>query len=85
MATPAQTQRLHELAADIGRLKRRHPGDHIIERASCHIETLALMLEPTAAELANTTAPGDQDAIAEAIRVVDERHKRLQHLLRCTA
>ena len=81
----ATTQRLNELAADIGRLRRRYPGDHIIERAANHVETLALMLEPCAAQLAAVSAPGDDDAIDEAIRVVDDRHRQLRHLLRCAA
>ena len=81
----AHTQRLYELAADIGRLRRRYPGDHIIERAACHVETLALMLEPCAAQLAAVSAPGDDQAVVEAIRVVDDRHRQLQHLLRCAA
>jgi len=75
------TDRLYELAADIGRLRRRHPGDHIVDRAACHVESLALMLEPTAAELAASIAPGDCGAITEAIRCVDQRHRALQHLL----
>jgi hypothetical protein len=79
--TQQVTARIYELAADIGRLRRRHPGDHILDRTACHIQALALMLEPTASQLANTTAPGDQAAMTEAIRVVDERHRKLQHLL----
>jgi hypothetical protein len=77
----AQTQRLNELAADIGRLRRRYPGDHIAERAAGHVEWLVLMLEPTAAALAAATAPGDEGAVAEAIRLIDARHRKLQHLL----
>jgi len=81
----AHTQRLYELAADIGRLRRRYPGDHILDRAATHVETLALMLEPCAAQLAACTAPGDEAAIVEAIRCVDDRHRQLRHLLRCAA
>jgi hypothetical protein len=74
-------KRLNELAADIGRLKRRHPGDHIITRVACHVQTLSLMLEPTAGELVACTAPGDAGAISEAVRIVDGRYRELCRLL----
>ena len=72
---------IDQLAADIGRLRRRHPDDWLIDRISDHIETLASMLEPTAAQLAAWTAPGDEAAVTEAIRIVDERAQKLRRLL----
>ena len=39
------------------------------------------MLEPSAAQLAAHYAPGDESAITEAIRIVDERSRRLRHTL----
>jgi hypothetical protein len=75
------TDRLDELAADIGRLRRRHPDDHIVQRAASHVEALALMLEPTAAQLAAWWAPGQEEAIGEAILIKDVRSRRLRELL----
>jgi hypothetical protein len=110
------TDRLDQLAADIGRLRRRHDRlrdaieeyilwepckaghaaahhklcaalhetperDHIIDRIASHVEALALMLEPTAAQLAAWWAPGQEEAILEAIRIVDARSRRLRELL----
>jgi hypothetical protein len=74
-------RRLNELAADIGRLRRRYGPDHILERAACHVQTLSLMIEPTAGELVAWTAPGDSDAVIEAIKIKDDRHRRLLFLL----
>jgi hypothetical protein len=77
--------KINELAGDIGRLKRRYPDDHILERAAWHLYDLSAMLEPSAAEIACWHAPGDDLAVAEAIREVDDRFRQLQHLLRCAA
>jgi hypothetical protein len=75
-------RRLDELAVDIGRLRRRLDTDRevwtdldvwTLEQIGAHVADLAGMFEPTAAELANTTAPGDPDAITEALRIVDAR------------
>jgi hypothetical protein len=73
--------KINELAGDIGRLKRRYPDDHILERAAWHLYDLSAMLEPSAAEIACWHAPGDEAAITDAIRYVDERDGRLQRLL----
>lgn len=77
--------RIDELAADIGRLRRRldpETSSHWIgERIANHILTLDTMTHPTAAELAATTAPSDQAAITEAIRIVDHRNRKLRNLL----
>lgn len=67
--------RLDELATDIGRIQRN------LDRLADHVETLTLIAEPTASELAATAAPGDETAVTEAIRLVDERARRLQHQL----
>jgi hypothetical protein len=56
-------------------------GAHIIQRAANHVEALALMLEPTAAQLAAWWAPGQEEAILEAIRIVDARYASLQRRL----
>jgi len=74
--------RLEELAVDIGRLRRRLDGDKevwtdldvwTLEQIGRRVDDLCTMLEPTAAELAGHVAPGDPDAIAEALRIVDGR------------
>jgi hypothetical protein len=74
--------RVHELAGDVGRLRRRVSADtvgaYLADRIAGHVEAIATMLEPTAAELAATWAPGDDEAVAEAIRTVDELGRRLQ-------
>lgn len=78
---------LDELAADVGRLQRRFAsnpdwtGVYVANRIAGHVEALVLMVEPTAAELAASYAPGDDEAIIEAIRVVDARWRRLRSLL----
>jgi hypothetical protein len=78
--------RLNELATDTGRLKRRlDPASGaywISERIADHIEAITSMVEPTAAELAAWTAPGQDEAIAEAIAIVDARYRSLQQRLR---
>lgn len=79
--TAAQTQQLHEIAADIGRLRRRHPDDYIVDRLAKNLEQLAQMLGPSAAQIALWTYPGDEATITEAIRVTDERFGRLRCLL----
>ncbi len=82
MTSPAVTQRLDELAADIGRLRRRtEPGsslEHLADRMAGHVEILYLNEQPTAGELANTTAPGDPAAVDAALVTADAWWNRLQ-------
>lgn len=75
-------RRLDELAVDIGRLRRRLDGDKEVwtdldvwrlEQIGRHVDDIAGMLEPTAAELVGCVAPYCPDAVAEAVRIVDKR------------
>jgi hypothetical protein len=81
------TTRIDELAADIGRLRKRFnsnpewTGAYLADRLACHVQDLALILEPTAGQLTAWHAPGDDTAVKEAIRLVDARHQRLLQLL----
>lgn len=75
------------LAADVGRLRRRVSGDpqssltHLVDRLAAGVQWLDLLLRPSAAEIAASWAPGDDDAIDEAIRIVDARNRELRGLL----
>ncbi len=75
-----------EAAVYVGRLRRRLEPDtsaaHIADRLAEIIESLAVLVEPSAGELVAWTAPGDEDAVAEALRIVDARQRHLRHLLR---
>jgi len=86
---PALHNRIEELATDVGRLGRyidpESSGHWILERVRGHIEAVTLMLEPTAAEIARWHAPGCDQAVDEAIRIVDARYRSLQHRLRGAA
>lgn len=76
--------RLDELAADIGRLKRLTHGelaDWQLDRMAANVESLAVMFEPTAAELVAWYAPGDDVAIEHALRHVDRRAARWRRKL----
>lgn len=80
----ALRNRIDELADDVGRLRRRFnsnpdawTGVYIADRIAQHVQAVHQLLEPTAAELAATTAPGDPEAVNEAIRIVDERSRKL--------
>jgi hypothetical protein len=77
------TNRIDLIAADIGRLRRRQDAGscHVLDRLVVNVQALAGMFEPTAGELANTAAPGDDQAITEAIRIVDDRARKLDRLL----
>ena len=85
MQHAALHNRLTELATEVGRLRRRLPegstAEWTAERIAFHIEDCILMLEPSAAQLVAHYAPGDESAITEAIRIVDERSQRLRHTL----
>lgn len=77
--------RLTELATDVGHLKRCVPEGSSLEwrteRIAGHVEACIGMLEPSAAELAAWHAPGDDEAVTEAIRIVDARYRSLQQRL----
>ena len=74
--------RIDELAAEVGRLRRRAEPEsslaHLADRLVGHVESLAAMVEPSAAELVAWTAPGDDEAVIEALRIVDDRRARLR-------
>lgn len=76
---------IEDIARDVGRLRRRlEPGSslaHTADRIASKLETLDAILYPPAAELAAASAPGREDAIVEAIRIVDEHERRLRQLL----
>lgn len=85
---PETTQlqaRLDELATDIGRLRRRAlPGSsdqHLVDRLTAHVQALHALLEPTAAQLAAETFPGDEETIQLAIQEVDARARWLRERL----
>lgn len=79
---PALVVRVWELAGDVGRLRRRvEPGsslEHLCDRLSSNVAAIDIMLRPTAAELVAWNAPGDEEAIAEALRLVDDHWRLLQ-------
>jgi hypothetical protein len=76
----AVVERLHALALDVGRLRRRlavtegWTGGYLIDAVAGHVESLDVMLQPSAAELAWM-------GIDEALAVVDARADALQDLL----
>lgn len=86
MNTAAVQGRLVELATDIGYLKRRAaPGstiEFLAERLAGHVEALHNMVHPSAAEVVGMWAPGDEEAVDEAIHLMDEDWGRLKTLLR---
>lgn len=77
--------RLDELAADVGRLRRRVEPDSslafLADRIARHVESLHLLTTPSAGEIVSTTYPGDDETVEEAIRLVDARSARLRGLL----
>jgi hypothetical protein len=87
-ANRAILDRVDLLAADIGRLRRRScrsdeswPGGYLVDRLAANLQSLDLMLRPSAAELAAGAAPGDGIAVTEAIAAVDARARELARLL----
>lgn len=74
--------RVDELATEVARLRRYAEPEtslaFLADRMSGHVESLAAMLEPSAGELVAWTAPGDDEAVREALRIVDERRARLR-------
>jgi len=78
--TRLRVRRVDLLAADVGRLRRRLDADtydgFLAWRVAEHVDALAALLEPTAAELYRES--GDIDAVLEH---VDSRDRELRSLL----
>ena len=74
--------RVDELATDVGRLRRRLTLDadssaaHALDRIAGHVESLDLMLHPSAGDLVRRGAGVDA-----ALREVDARLGRLRRVL----
>lgn len=82
MSADPYDARVLELADDVGRFRRRLESlSFLAEEIARHVEVLARWHEPTAAEIVELHAPGDDDAVAEALRLVDERHAQLRRRL----
>jgi hypothetical protein len=77
--------RLDELAADLGRLRKRLDPESSAYwtwvRCADAVLSLDLMLHSSAAQIAAWTYPGDDAAVQEAIRLTDERCDRLARTL----
>lgn len=69
------------LAEDVGRLRRRLDPDSsarcVADRLAGLVASLHWILTPSASELSAIFAPGDPEAIAEAIEIVDQEWERL--------
>jgi hypothetical protein len=80
---------VHQLAVETGRLRRTTPPDtsahHTLNRINNHILSLSLIVYPTAGELAGWNAPGDDLAVVEALRVVDDQDRVLRRTLGMSA
>jgi hypothetical protein len=78
-------ERVDEIAADVGRLRRRLEPESsaafTVDRIASNIEWIAVMLEPTAASLVARTFPGDDLTVDAALDHVDQRARRLRGLL----
>lgn len=74
--------RLDELAVDVGRARRLVERDSslawTLDRIAGHVASIIGTVEPSAGELVAWTAPDDDQAVAEAIRIVDARSRRLR-------
>ena len=74
--------RVDELATDVGRLRRRlaleadSSASHTLDRIAGHVESLDLMLRPSAGDLVRRGAGVDA-----ALREVDARIGRLRRVL----
>ena len=77
--------RVDELAADLGRLRRRlEPGSSLAylgERLAGQVETLDVMLRPSAGQLVSWTFPEDAETVEAAIEQVDRERARIRQLL----
>lgn len=78
-------EQVTRLATDIGHLRRATETDTLaawrLERIAGHIETLALCVTPSAADLVARTYPGDDATVTAALEHVDREHDRLRRLL----
>jgi hypothetical protein len=80
--------RVEALAEDVGRLRRRSTSTgwdaHILDRVAGHVETLDLILSPTAGEVYRANrrfGAGDELALDCALEDVGNRAARLRSLL----
>jgi hypothetical protein len=79
--------RVDELAGELGRLRRLldlEPGsatEYRFDRVCGLVDLLDVVVQPTAAELVATIAPGDDQAVVEAIATVDRHAARLRRRL----
>ena len=76
----ALLERLELLAADVGRLRRQR-GGHLVDRVAWHVESLDAMVHASAGELTAQSFPGDDEAAAAAIELVDKRSRKIRRLL----
>lgn len=76
---------LWSLAGELGRIRRAVDPDsslvHAVDRACGHVLSIDAMLRPSAAEIAAMWAPGDETAITEAIRLVDDHDRQRRQRL----
>lgn len=80
--------RLLELGRDVGVLRRRFTsnehtwtGEWIADRIADHVETLDAMVSLSAGEIVACNAPGDDEAVEEALRIVEEREQMVRSKL----
>jgi hypothetical protein len=80
MSAVAAGNRLLELAADVGRLRRRVDPDGydavLLARIAGHVDALDAIHEPTAADRVRAGIPVD-----DALELVDQRAQELERLL----
>lgn len=78
-------ERILELAADVGRLRRRLEPDsscaHLAARIACHVESLDAMLRPSAGEIVAWTYPDDAATVEAVLEVTAAHCDRLRGLL----
>lgn len=81
---------LDALAGDVGRLRRRLASDvawsggYIVDRIATAVESIDLMLRPSAGELAGDEVAAGADeaaAVTRALTTVDRRSTKLRGLL----
>jgi hypothetical protein len=84
----AHAGRVERAAREVGRWRRRIAADpelerfrFLVDRVACEIEGALLDLTPSAGELVAWTYPGDDQAVAAALDVVDKRAAQVRHLL----
>jgi hypothetical protein len=79
---------LERIAADVGRLRRRHCADdytgHLLDRIGGSVDTLDTLIRPRASEIyrANLWECGDEDeSVKAALEDVDARVRDIRTLL----